>query len=443
MKILDRYILSRFIFNFISSFLIIMVIFIFQTIWLYVDELVGRGLSFLVVIKFIALMLPNLIPLILPLTVVLSSIMTLGAFGESYELAAMKASGVSLLKATRMLILFMVLLSIGVFFTFNNLQPWSNRKFVALRDSIKNKQPSLAISQGIFNNVQDFSIKVAKKTGENEQYLLQLILKDGSYYEDVYNDKSDITFPFVKAKFETHVLNIDISALNADITYDENAERDYYKTMNISQLSHALDSIVQNYQQETKDFGENFYRRTGIAYIAEKPEKEVIPSAPITDMQQLKEAYKTKGSLPQLYSLAKDNITSLVNSLDNNKDNVEYQQKLINVYRLTLSDKIALAITCFVLFFVAAPLGAIIRKGGIGMPLVVAIGLFLSYYFSGLLTKNMATNGNINPYIAPWVPTFFLLPLGVYLTILVNEDKPIGNIAGLFHWIKQKVFRKS
>ena len=102
-----------------------------------------------------------------------------------------------------------------------------------------------------------------------------------------------------------------------------------------------------------------------------------------------------------------------------------------------------MAITCFVLFFVAAPLGAIIRKGGIGMPLVVAIGLFLSYYFSGLLTKNMATNGNINPYIAPWVPTFFLLPLGVYLTILVNEDKPIGNIAGLFHWIKQKVFRKS
>ena len=477
MKILDRYILSRFIYNFIASLFIITLIFVFQTIWLYIDELVGKGLSIFVVIKFIALMLPNLIPLILPLTVVLSSIMTLGALGESYELAAMKASGVSLLKASRTLIVFMILLSIGVFFTFNNLQPWSNRKVVALRSSIRNKQPALAISQGIFNNVQDFSIKVAKKTGENEQYLhdivihkvgingdtrtvikakngelsghkkgsdvLQLILKDGSYYEDVYNDKSDITFPFVKAKFETHVLNIDISALNADITYDENAERDYYKTMNISQLSHALDSIVQNYQQETKDFGENFYRRTGIAYIAEKPEKEVIPSAPITDMQQLKEAYKTKGSLPQLYSLAKDNITSLVNSLDNNKDNVEYQQKLINVYRLTLSDKIALAITCFVLFFVAAPLGAIIRKGGIGMPLVVAIGLFLSYYFSGLLTKNMATNGNINPYIAPWVPTFFLLPLGVYLTILVNEDKPIGNIAGLFHWIKQKVFRKS
>ena len=164
MKILDRYILSRFIYNFIASLFIITLIFIFQTIWLYIDELVGKGLSIFVVIKFIALMLPNLIPLILPLTVVLSSIMTLGALGESYELAAMKASGVSLLKASRTLIVFMLLLSIAVFFTFNNLQPWSNRKVVALRESIRNKQPSLAISQGIFNNVQNFSIKVGRKT---------------------------------------------------------------------------------------------------------------------------------------------------------------------------------------------------------------------------------------------------------------------------------------
>ena len=146
--------------------------------------------------------------------------------------------------------------------------------------------------------------------------------------------------------------------------------------------------------------------------------------------------------LSQVYSLSKDNINSLINNLDNNKDNVEYQQKLINVYRLTLSDKIALAITCFVLFFVAAPLGAIIRKGGIGMPLVVAIGLFLTYYFSGLLTKNMATNGNIDPYIAPWIPTFFLLPLGIYLTILVNEDKPIGSFSGVADFLKKIFFKK-
>ena len=476
MKILDRYILSRFIYNFIASLFIITLIFIFQTIWLYIDELVGKGLSIFVVIKFIALMLPNLIPLILPLTVVLSSIMTLGALGESYELAAMKASGVSLLKASRTLIIFMLLLSIAVFFTFNNLQPWSNRKVVALRESIRNKQPSLAISQGIFNNVQNFSIKVGRKTGENGEFLhdivihkinvkdqsrtvikakngtlsghkkgsdiLQLVLKDGSYYEDVDNEQN-ANFPFVKAKFNTHILNIDISSLNEDINYNENAEKDYYRTMNISQLSYTLDSIVGDYRQEVKDFGENFYRRTGMNYISENQsiEKTSVKEK-VKNVADLIDRYKADSERSQIYSLAKDNISSLINNIDDNKENMEYQQKLINVYRLTLSDKIALAITCFVLFFVAAPLGAVIRKGGVGMPLVVAIGLFLAYYFSGLLTKNMATNGNINPYIAPWIPTFFLLPLGVYLTIFVNEDKSVGNFSELVHKIKKRFIKK-
>ena len=371
----------------------------------------------------------------------------------------------------------MLLLSIAVFFTFNNLQPWSNRKVRALRESIKEKQPSLAINQGIFSNVQDFSIKVGKKTGENGEFLhdivihklgvdklsrtvikakegelsgdkkganiLQLTLKDGSYYEDIKNTNSDITFPFAKAKFKSYTLNIDISSLNSEVNIDENDNKDYYKTMNVSQLSHTLDSIIRDYKQETKDFGDNFYRRTGMPYLLEQRKDSLQKNTePIENIATLVQKYKDMDRLSQVYSLSKDNINSLINNLDNNKDNVEYQQKLINVYRLTLSDKIALAITCFVLFFVAAPLGAIIRKGGIGMPLVVAIGLFLTYYFSGLLTKNMATNGNIDPYIAPWIPTFFLLPLGIYLTILVNEDKPIGSFSGVADFLKKIFFKK-
>ena len=213
--------------------------------------------------------------------------------------------------------------------------------------------------------------------------------------------------------------------------------------MNVSQLSHTLDSIIRDYKQETKDFGDNFYRRTGMPYLLEQRKNSLQKNTePIENIATLVQKYKDMDRLSQVYSLSKDNINSLINNLDNNKDNVEYQQKLINVYRLTLSDKIALAITCFVLFFVAAPLGAIIRKGGIGMPLVVAIGLFLTYYFSGLLTKNMATNGNIDPYIAPWIPTFFLLPLGIYLTILVNEDKPIGSFSGVADFLKKIFFKK-
>ena len=443
MRILDRYILSRFIYNFISSFLIILLIFIFQTIWLYIDELVGKGLSILVVAKFVGLMLPNLIPLILPLTVVLSSIMTLGAFGESYELAAMKASGVSLLKGTRTLIVFMLLLSIAVFFTFNNLQPikvgkktGENGEF--LHDIVIHKLGVDKLSRTVIK-AKEGELSGDKK-GAN---ILQLTLKDGSYYEDIKNTNSDITFPFAKAKFKSYTLNIDISSLNSEVNIDENDNKDYYKTMNVSQLSHTLDSIIKDYKQETKDFGDNFYRRTGMPYLLEQRKDSLQKNTePIENIATLVQKYKDMDRLSQVYSLSKDNINSLINNLDNNKDNVEYQQKLINVYRLTLSDKIALAITCFVLFFVAAPLGAIIRKGGIGMPLVVAIGLFLTYYFSGLLTKNMATNGNIDPYIAPWIPTFFLLPLGIYLTILVNEDKPIGSFSGVADFLKKIFFKK-
>ena len=125
-----------------------------------------------------------------------------------------------------------------------------------------------------------------------------------------------------------------------------------------------------------------------------------------------------------------------MNNLYFKTEDLEYKDTFINVYKLTLSDKFALATTCFVLFFVAAPLGALIRKGGIGLPLVVAIGLFLSYYFLGMLTKNMGTNGTLSPVIAPWIPTFILFPLGLYLTIRVNEDKPVFQVGEFISKIK-------
>lgn len=475
MKVLDRYILTRFLFNFISSFLIIVLIFIFQTIWLYIDELAGKGLSILVIMKFVGLMLPNLIPLILPLTVVLSSIMTLGAFAESYEFAAMKASGVSLLQGTRTLIIFMFILSLGVFFTSNNLQPWAHRKAGTIRDNIKNKQPSLAITEGIFNNVQSFSIKVQKKTGENGEFLhdiiihqndydnvnrtvikakegeligeskianvLQLILKEGTYYKEVKNARSNIMFPFAKAKFDTYTLNIDVSSLNKEVNYEDNERGDSYKTMNVRELSQSLDSLTTDYKQDLIDFGEGFYRRLGVNYIVDnnqpyyKNDNEKVKDT-IKNIEDLKKIYQEKDKLAQVYNLAKDNNNSLLNNLDFKTEDLEYKDTFINVYKLTLSDKFALATTCFVLFFVAAPLGALIRKGGIGLPLVVAIGLFLSYYFLGMLTKNMGTNGTLSPVIAPWIPTFILFPLGLYLTIRVNEDKPVFQVGEFISKIK-------
>ena len=323
--------------------------------------------------------------------------------------------------------------------------------------------------------MQSFSIKVQKKTGENGEFLhdiiihqndydnvnrtvikakegeligeskianvLQLILKEGTYYKEVKNARSNIMFPFAKAKFDTYTLNIDVSSLNKEVNYEDNERGDSYKTMNVRELSQSLDSLTTDYKQDLIDFGEGFYRRLGVNYIVDnnqpyyKNDDEKVKDT-IKNIEDLKKIYQEKDKLAQVYNLAKDNNNSLLNNLDFKTEDLEYKDTFINVYKLTLSDKFALATTCFVLFFVAAPLGALIRKGGIGLPLVVAIGLFLSYYFLGMLTKNMGTNGTLSPVIAPWIPTFILFPLGLYLTIRVNEDKPVFQVGEFISKIK-------
>lgn len=471
MKVLDRYILNRFLINFFSAFGIIIFIFIFHTIWLYIDEFAGKGISIWIILKFIFYMLPNLIPIILPLTVVLSSIMTMGAFAESYEFAAMKASGVSLLRAMRVLIIFMLILSVAVFFTTNNLHPFTYKKAKDLRDNIKKTQPSLAITEGVFTNVEGYSIKVVKKTGENGQFLhdivihqnenninrtvikakegeligenkmhnvLQLVLKNGTYYREIVNNRSWERLPFTKTHFETYVMNIDLSEMNKDVDFNEESDMSFYKTMNVSELSYTLDSLKSDYKNNITDFGKSIYRRSGIQYVTEPrivSETETKKDT-IRDIEQVKNGLSDDYKKEQFYRASSENIKSLISNLEFKTEDVAIRNKIINLYALTLSDKFALAFTCFVLFFVAAPLGAFIRKGGIGLPLVVAMGLFLSYYFLGMFLKNFAENGRISPYIAPWVPTFVLFPLGIYLTHRIHNDRPIFEFSEYFIKIK-------
>lgn len=469
MKIIDRYILSRFLVNFFSGFFIIILIFVFHTIWLYIDEFAGKGISLWIIVKFIGLFLPNLIPIILPLTVVLSSIMTLGSLAENYELAAMKSSGMSLLRMVRVLIIFMFGLSCLVFFTLNNLQPVTFRMAGDLRENIKKVQPSLAITEGIFSQIDNYSIKVQRKSGERGQFLhdviihqnekgenttlikaekgelisdtnsdvLQLMLQNGTYYKDIKNDQNPQNFPFAKTQFETYILNIDISHLNQEVDFNEATDRTSFRTMNVRELSATLDSLQTDYKDEATSLGRTIHRRTGIIYnynpAPSNTEKQRDTIRTISDlMAQIKDLNRKE----QLFGVAKDNNRTLLSSFEYRSDDLIFRDKVIRLYALTLSDKFALAFTCFVLFFVAAPLGAFIRKGGIGLPLVVAMGVFLSYYFLGLFIKNIAETGGLNPFVAPWIPTFVLLPLGAYLTFRINKDKPIFQFGELFNKLK-------
>ena len=473
MRLLDRYILRSFLYNFTSSFVILMFIFIFQTIWLFIDDLAGKGLDIVIILKFLFYLMPNLTEKVLPLTVLLSSILTFGSFAENYEFAAMKASGISLQRSMRSLTIFVVLLGGVTFYFANDVIPASERKIFNLRRNIGRLKPSVAIVEGVFSDFEGadgMNIKVKDKYGEEDRYLknivihkknannvnttiikakdgelipsgesdiMQLILKDGHYNKEMISrsNKKNKEYPAARGTFKTYIINIDISDLgNEDLEKDLNITTD--KMKNVGRLVKDIDSLkIANINVITA-FSKNITTRMG-AY-AKLPIR-----GEINNKEQVKDSITFKDSLPssaeyiklfkdweqtQVVSAAKNSISNILNSVKGKKKEFENNTKRYNLHILSLHKKYALALSCIVLFFVGAPLGAIIRKGGLGLPMVIAIILFLVYYFIGVFAGNYSKEGNIHPILGAWFSTLIMLPLGIVLTKRATADKGMINL---------------
>lgn len=441
-----------------------MLIFIFQAIWFFIDEWAGKGIDLLIVGKFLVYYSPNLIPMVLPLTVLLASIMTFGSLAENYEFAAMKASGISLFRAMRPLIIFITVLSIGTFFFANSVIPEAELKSYNLRRNIAQAKPALAITEGIFNNIPetDINIKVNEKHGDNDQLLsdvvihklsngglnnqvvkskegeltskkgsnyLQLVLKDGHFYEDIQAKtvKARQKVPFAKAYFDTYTMNVDLSQLNNEDLEKENISNTH-KMLNASELDEAIDSLYKDNRKVIATFSTSIQNRTGFSNLESKfaANKTVIDTVDPTG-KSLPElmAFYEPWRQSQIADMAMNNISSTKRSIEGKKSDIQRRNKLLNVHFLALHQKFALPIACFILFFVGAPLGALIRKGGLGLPMVLAVGLFLTYYFIGIFTKNYAEDGSMDPVWASWVSTLIMFPLGIWLTKRATADKAV------------------
>jgi len=469
LKLLDRYILSRFLYNFLSSFAILMVIFIFQTVWLFIDDLAGKDLDIAIIGKFLYYYMPTLIDKVLPLTVLLSSILTFGNFAENYEFAAMKASGISLQRAMRSIIVFVLLLAVGTFFLANNVIPSAEQKIFNLRRNIAKVKPAAVIVEGVFSDIEgtNMNMKVAKKYGDNDRFLedviihqkskrelnttvivakngelisdeasdvIQLVLNDGHYYEESQpkSPAQKKKRPFTKAKFETYIKNIDISALNqGDIESMSEIMTD--KMKNVSRLYKDIDSLKQNNLNLVKAFSNNISIRVGAFPLAsidssetEAAQKDKTPfskekdSVPFTgDVLSLVPDWQ----IPQLLNNAKNNLQGIVNTVQSRKNDLNRRYEVYHRHILSMHKKFAFALSCVILFFVGAPLGAIIRKGGLGLPMVIAILLFLTYHFIGVFADNYAKKGAWNPILGAWLPTLITLPMGAWLTKRATADK--------------------
>ncbi len=494
MKILDQYILRRFLYNFFSSFFILIVIFIFQGIWLFIDDLAGKGLGIVIIAKFIFYFIPTLIDKVLPLTVLLSSILTFGTFAENYEFAAMKASGISLQRGMRSLIVFVLFLGVVTFFFANNVIPKSEQKMFNLRRNIAKVKPAAAITEGVFSDfegtAQGMNIKVDKKHGEQDRFLenviihkksnqginttvikaksgelisseasdiIQLVLKDGNYYEELEpkDSKERRKQPFAKSDFETYTINIDISELNdQDLEEDQNITTN--KMKNVSRLIKDIDSLRENNLEKVEAFSKNIVNRMGaFPAIAKKDstEQKNGPELIVSEKENKinKDSIKSTDDLVknlelweqlQVMKKAQNDVAGILSTVIAKKDELQTRFKFYNSHILSLHQKYALALSCIILFFVGAPLGAIIRKGGLGLPMVIAIILFLTYYFIGVFAGNYAKEGNIHPALGAWLSTLIMLPLGVSLTKRATADKGLFGFGNILDGIKSIFKRK-
>lgn len=456
MKILDRYILTSYLKTFISVFVILMLIFVLQTIWLYIKELAGKDLDMVVVAKFLLYFAPKLIPLVLPLTILLASIMVFGNFAENYEFAAMKSTGISLQRAMAGLSVFIVILGITTFFFTNNVIPWAEYNSYNLRKNIAKLKPAMVIAEGQFNEVgNEYNIKVAEKSGDKGQFLkevlihkksggkagnyttiysksgeligeedsdiLQLILFDGYFYDDSppKEHKQRQKKPMTKSYFEKYTINVDLSNLNK-IDLEEKNISDKYNMLNIKDLSYTIDTLKKDKERDIIELANNLYNRTTLPNINTgiSSKKDSIYTGNLLNL------FNNKDKV-QLLDIASNSFKSTSQIIENKEQGLKTQSIWLNRHIIALHEKLALGFACIILFFVGAPLGALIRKGGIGLPMVIAILLFLTYHFIGIFAKNSAKDGSLNPVFASWFSTIIMLPLGIYLTKRATEDRGI------------------
>lgn len=462
MKILDKYLLKSFLVTFASVFVILFFIFILQVVWLFISELAGKDLDLLMILKFLLFKMPSIIPLVLPLSVLLSSIMTFGSLAENYEFAAMKSSGISLQRAMRTLIYFIVVLSVLAFIFANNVIPFAEYKFVNFRRNIAQVKPAMAIAEGQFSQVGTYNIKVEKKSGENGKYLkgvtihklsemgagsntvikaksgelissessniLKLVLKDGNYYEDIipkkFEDRNKV--PFAKSEFKKYVINIDLSKLNS-ANIDEAQITNTNTMLTVGELSFTIDSLEKNYNKDVISIAENINQRS---YIT--PSYSPI----ITNKDKLKSSdvfknYSDTDNI-QILRVASSNVDATNFSLSSSSYEIEDKQKNISQHWIALYEKFVIAFSCLLMFFIGAPLGAIIRKGGLGMPMVFSVLIFIVFHFINTFGKKVAQQNEIIPFLGCWMSTLVLAPLAILLTKKATDDKGF-NIS--FDWL--------
>lgn len=557
-----------------ATFFITLFVLVMQFFWLWIDDFVGKGLDAFTILKFIWYQSAVLIPLALPLAVLLSSLMTFGNLGESFELVAVKSSGISLLRFMRPLVFVSLFISFCAFLFANYIIPVAQLKSRTMLSDIVLAKPAFDIKEGVFYDKLDrFAIKIGKKEKddstirdvivfENNAYgalqdnfviaksgtmrpspdkrFLDIVFKDGWRYQERGN-RSDSATEYVRLGFQQYKMQLDISSFNFKSSSDSN-NRNNERVLNMRQLNLSIDSMTRVADAEIGRYRSNMmanfsllqykdsvvkgvtipdsvlnFKKNNEAFrgldsvtgkavaVAAKPIKKdsvlhkkdsataalsaaakkikkrkkraaradsiqkksdsvvrakpAIPVVPLdsvarntvkTDSAALRkkkqEAQTLTAFLPDsvqsnLGERALGNINAAKDNASINLSSIQEQEKNIRRYKIEWHKKIVLALACFLMFMIGAPLGSIIRKGGLGTPMIFAIVFFLVFYFSSNTGEKMAKEGSLSAFSGLWLSTFILAPIGVFLTYKAMHDSNLFN-KEFYNRLRRKLLSK-
>lgn len=459
MKKVDIFILKSYVGPLIMTFFIALFILLMQFLWLYVDDLVGKGLDWYILMELLFYASSTFVPMALPLAILLSSLMTFGNLGENYELVALKSSGISLKRLMRPLVILSVLISIFAFVFSDFVLPVANLKFRSLLYDVQHQKLAFKMKEGIFNRdlgnyvlrigsreddgegindimIYDHSQKngntkltiaksgIMKQTPNGSAVLFTLF--DGVNYEEKIDQQNHRkTRPFQRMEFKEEQIRFELD--NGLGRTDENLFKSSYHMMNLEQLSTSKDSLQRELVKKRAHFRRGLQNR--LTQYNKLDSLRLIKHSVAVDTQQF--AYNSmlfrmdinlRDKAIEKALIASRNGKSIIKS---QKKDFDRRSEQIRKHSIAYHKKFTLSFACLILFFVGAPLGAIIRKGGLGLPVVMSTLFFVLYHVLSMIGERSAIADGLDIFFGMWLASMVFLPLGVFLTYKATSDAPL------------------
>ncbi|MDD2824561.1 MAG: LptF/LptG family permease [Bacteroidales bacterium] len=469
MKIFDRFLIRSFLGPLFLTIFIVLFVLVLQFLWVYIDELVGKGLGLKVILEFLFWGTCTVIPMALPLATLLASIMTMGNLGEFNELLAMKAAGIPLQRIMRPLIILSLGISVGAFFAANNLMPTAYKNIFALRDDISRTKEEIRIPTGIFyNGIDNYSLRVERRDKETDMLydvmvynhsarrgnnsvtladsgairltedkknIIFTLFSGETFEEGDRKSSADTSYAMQRIRFEKQEIIIELNNYAFQRRDGDRFGSDVM-AQGLKSLGHRRDSLDSLYAISRTLFLRRLLVTGGLTYARQLDtanKQEFLGYFPVDRLGSAEES-------PQYADLINRAIGK-VDQLSNQVDAFMVEEIQIHLpLRRTKVEwfrKFTVAFACFIFFFIGAPLGAIIRKGGLGTPVIVSMLFFVVYYVIDISGKKLATDGSVSAAMGTLISAMVLLPVGVFLTYKATTDSALFNKDAYLSMVKK------